>query len=172
MAMARPKTSSPQPPLNEPAEELRFLDPEKNGEDEEPTLRPQHLADYVGQSALKESLSITLSAAQKRKEALEHLLLSGPPGLGKTTMASIIAKEMGVNFKATYGPVIERAGDLAALLTNLQPHDLLFIDEIHRLPRIVEEILYPAMEDFELDIMIGKGPTARAIRLNLPRSEE
>jgi Holliday junction DNA helicase RuvB len=166
--MARPKTSISHETANNPPEELRVLNPEKTGGDEEPTLRPQHLAEYVGQRALKESLSITLSAAQKRKESLEHLLLSGPPGLGKTTMASIIAKEMGVNFKATSGPVIERAGDLAALLTNLQPHDLLFIDEIHRLPRVVEEVLYPAMEDFELDIMIGKGPTARAIRLNLP----
>jgi Holliday junction DNA helicase RuvB len=154
--------------VEENPEELHVLDPVKSGEDEEPTLRPQSLSEYIGQSALKESLSITLLAAQKRKEALEHLLLSGPPGLGKTTLATIIAKEMGVNIKTTSGPVIERAGDLAALLTNLQPHDLLFIDEIHRLPRVVEEVLYPAMEDFELDIMIGKGPTARAIRLSLP----
>ncbi len=165
--MPRPKTTS-QTPVSDPAEELRVMNPKKTGEEEEQTLRPQYLAEYVGQSALKESLSITLAAAQKRKEALEHLLLSGPPGLGKTTLASIVAREMGVNIKTTSGPVIERAGDLAALLTNLQPHDLLFIDEIHRLPRVVEEVLYPAMEDFELDIMIGKGPTARAIRLNLP----
>ncbi len=165
--MPRPKTAS-KPSVSDPTEELRMMNPKKSGEEEEQTLRPQRLADYVGQSALKDSLSITLSAAQKRKEALEHLLLSGPPGLGKTTLASIIAKEMGVNIKTTSGPVIERAGDLAALLTNLQPHDLLFIDEIHRLPRVVEEVLYPAMEDFELDIMIGKGPTARAIRLSLP----
>ncbi len=166
--MARSKTSALNPPVNEPPEEIRVMDPERSGEDEEPTLRPKHLAEYIGQTALKESLLITLEAAQKRKEALEHLLLAGPPGLGKTTLAGIIAKEMGVNLRTTSGPVIERAGDLAALLTNLQPHDLLFIDEIHRLPRVVEEILYPAMEDFQLDIMIGKGPTARAIRLQLP----
>ncbi len=165
--MPRPKTAS-QIPVSDPADAIRVMNPQKTGDEEEQTLRPRHLAEYVGQSALKESLSITLNAAQKRKEPLEHLLLSGPPGLGKTTLASIIAKEMGVNIKTTSGPVIERAGDLAALLTNLQPHDLLFIDEIHRLPRVVEEVLYPAMEDFELDIMIGKGPTARAIRLNLP----
>ena len=165
--MPRPKIAS-QSSASDSTEELRVMNPQKTGEEEEQTLRPQHLAEYVGQSALKESLSITLTAAQKRKEALEHLLLSGPPGLGKTTLASIIAREMGVNIKTTSGPVIERAGDLAALLTNLQPHDLLFIDEIHRLPRVVEEVLYPAMEDFELDIMIGKGPTARAIRLSLP----
>jgi holliday junction DNA helicase RuvB len=165
--MPRSKTVSPTP-VSDSTEELRIMNPKKTGEEEEQTLRPQHLAEYVGQSALKESLLITLTAAQKRKEALEHLLLSGPPGLGKTTLASIIAREMGVNIKTTSGPVIERAGDLAALLTNLQPHDLLFIDEIHRLPRVVEEVLYPAMEDFELDIMIGKGPTARAIRLSLP----
>jgi len=158
------KNSQSEPSLDEE----RVVNPQKSGEDEEPTLRPQHLQEYVGQTALKDSLSIALAAAQKRKEALEHVLFSGPPGLGKTTLAVIMAKEMGVNIKTTSGPVIERAGDLAALLTNLQPYDVLFIDEIHRLPRIVEEILYPAMEDFELDIMIGKGPTARAIRLNLP----
>jgi Holliday junction DNA helicase RuvB len=167
--MSRPKPSvSPKPPVNDPADDIRVMNPEKSGDDEEMTLRPKLLNEYVGQTQLKESLSIALQAAQKRKEALEHLLLSGPPGLGKTTLASIIAKEMGVNIKTTSGPIIERAGDLAALLTNLQPYDLLFIDEIHRLPRIVEEVLYPAMEDFQLDIMIGKGPTARAIRLQLP----
>ncbi len=166
--MPRSKIPTTDSNLNESPDELRMVSSEKIVEDEEQTLRPQHLAEYVGQTALKDSLFITLTAAQKRKEALEHLLLSGPPGLGKTTLAAIIAKEMGVNLKTTSGPVIERAGDLAALLTNLQPYDVLFIDEIHRLPRIVEEILYPAMEDFELDIMIGKGPTARAIRLNLP----
>lgn len=166
--MPRPKATAPNPSLSDSPEEVRVLNAQKALEDEEPTLRPQHLKEYVGQTALKDSLLISLQAAQMRKEALEHLLLSGPPGLGKTTLAAIVAKEMGVNFKATSGPIIERAGDLAALLTNLQPHDLLFIDEIHRLPRIVEEVLYPAMEDFELDIMIGKGPTARAIRLQLP----
>jgi Holliday junction DNA helicase RuvB len=166
--MPRSKTPVSQSPVSDPEEEIRVMNPQKKSDEEEQTLRPQYLAEYVGQSALKESLSITLTAAKKRKEALEHLLLSGPPGLGKTTLASIIAREMGVNIKTTSGPIIERAGDLAAILTNLQPNDLLFIDEIHRLPRIVEEVLYPAMEDFELDIMIGKGPTARAIRLNLP----
>lgn len=166
--MPRPKTSPLAPASETLPPENRVLDPEKIVEDEEPGLRPRHLKDYTGQSTLKASLTIALTAAQKRHEALEHVLLSGPPGLGKTTLASIIAQEMGVHFKATSGPIIERAGDLAALLTNLQPNDLLFIDEIHRLPRVVEEVLYSAMEDFELDIMIGKGPTARAIRLNLP----
>jgi len=164
--MPRPSSSSKQ--TQAPPEEIRLLNSDTQSGEEEPTLRPQHLAEYVGQKALKESLLIALKAAQQRKEALEHLLLSGPPGLGKTTLASIVAKEMGVNLKATSGPIIERSGDLAALLTNLQPYDLLFIDEIHRLPRVVEEVLYPAMEDFQLDIMIGKGPTARAIRLQLP----
>ncbi len=167
--MPRQKTSpSPQAVAGPLEEEIRVMNPEKSGEDEEATLRPRHLDEYVGQTSLKESLTIALKAAQNRKEALEHLLLSGPPGLGKTTLAAIIAREMGVNIKATSGPIIERAGDLAAILTNLQPQDLLFIDEIHRLPRVVEEVLYPAMEDFQLDIMIGKGPTARAIRLQLP----
>ncbi len=165
--MSRPPSSSPKEAKSPPAE-IRLLDSAVPGGEDEPTLRPQYLAEYVGQTALKESLLIALKAAQQRKEALEHLLLSGPPGLGKTTLASIVAKEMGVNLKATSGPIIERSGDLAALLTNLQPFDLLFIDEIHRLPRVVEEVLYPAMEDFQLDIMIGKGPTARAIRLQLP----
>jgi Holliday junction DNA helicase RuvB len=166
--MPRSKPSVTAQPETSTAEEARLLSVEKGSEEDEFSLRPQRLAEYVGQSALKESLSITLAAAQKRKEALEHLLLSGPPGLGKTTLASIIAKEMGVHFRPTSGPIIERAGDLAALLSNLQPHDLLFIDEIHRLPRVVEEVLYSAMEDFQLDIMIGKGPTARSIRLQLP----
>lgn len=166
--MPRSKSPVPETNQNESPDELRVVDPAKSGEDEEQTLRPRHLSEYVGQKALKDSLLIALEAARKRNESLEHLLFSGPPGLGKTTLAGIIAKEMGVNLKTTSGPIIERAGDLAALLTNLQPYDVLFIDEIHRLPRIVEEVLYPAMEDFELDIMIGKGPTARAIRLNLP----
>jgi holliday junction DNA helicase RuvB len=165
-SMSRPSTSSKE--ITPSPDEIRLLNTDTQSGEEEPTLRPQHLAEYVGQSVLKESLLIALKAAQQRKEALEHLLLSGPPGLGKTTLASIVAKEMGVNLKATSGPIIERSGDLAALLTNLQPFDLLFIDEIHRLPRMVEEVLYPAMEDFQLDIMIGKGPTARAIRLQLP----
>jgi Holliday junction DNA helicase RuvB len=166
--MPKPKARLAETPEAPPPEEMRMVAAEKTVEEEENSLRPQHLREYVGQSALKDSLSIALAAAQKRKEALEHMLLAGPPGLGKTTLASIIAKEMGVNLRPTSGPIIERAGDLAALLTNLQPYDLLFIDEIHRLPRAVEEILYPAMEDFQLDILIGKGPTARSIRLQLP----
>jgi Holliday junction DNA helicase RuvB len=131
-------------------------------------VRPKRLADYVGQSAVKTQMEIFISAARNRREALDHVLIFGPPGLGKTTLANIIANELGVSLRQTSGPVIERAGDLAALLTNLQPNDVLFVDEIHRLSPVVEEILYPAMEDFQLDIMIGEGPGARSIKLDLP----
>jgi len=132
-------------------------------------IRPKTLADYVGQPTVRERLGIYLGAARKREDALDHVLIYGPPGLGKTTLAHIIAAELGVNLRQTSGPVLERPGDLAALLTNLEPRDVLFIDEIHRLSPIVEEVLYPAMEDFQLDIMIGEGPAARSIRLDLPR---
>ncbi len=131
-------------------------------------LRPQMLDDFIGQPALRANLKIFITAAKQRGQALDHALLFGPPGLGKTTLAQIIAKELGVGFRGTSGPVIARAGDLAALLTNLQPHDVLFIDEIHRLSPQVEEILYPAMEDFQLDLMIGEGPAARSVRIDLP----
>src|SRR5947209_249995 len=138
-------------------------------EAEETTLRPRRLAEFVGQPALREHLEIVLGAARRRGQAADHLLFAGPPGLGKTTLAGIVAAEMGVGFRITSGPALERSGDLAAILTNLDEGDVLFINEIHRLHRIVEEVLYPAMEDFCLDIVIGKGPSARSIRLDLPR---
>ncbi|HNW86607.1 MAG TPA: Holliday junction branch migration DNA helicase RuvB [Candidatus Limiplasma sp.] len=142
----------------------------REGEDEqEQSLRPKALRDYVGQEPIKQNLRISIEAALKRREPLDHLLLYGPPGLGKTTLAGIIASEMGQNIRITSGPAIDRPGDLASILTNLTDGDILFIDEIHRLSRSVEEVLYPAMEDYALDIMIGKGPTARSIRLDLPR---
>ena len=131
-------------------------------------LRPQTLDDFVGQKQLRENLKIYIAAAKARSEALDHVLFHGPPGLGKTTLAQIVAREMGVGFRATSGPVIQKAGDLAAQLTNLQPRDVLFIDEIHRLNPAIEEILYPAMEDFQLDLMIGEGPAARSVRIELP----
>jgi Holliday junction DNA helicase RuvB len=135
----------------------------------EMTLRPALFADFTGQAKVKERLEITVAAAKQRNEAIDHILLSGPPGLGKTTIANIIAKAMGANMKATSGPTIEKAGDLAGLLTNLEEGDVLFIDEIHRLQKTIEEYLYPAMEDFKLDIIIDQGPNARSVRLNLPR---
>lgn len=156
-------------------DEMRFegtmTSPESTPEDFdlELTLRPKTLREYVGQEKVKENLSIYIEAARRRGEPLDHVLLYGPPGLGKTTLSAIIANEMGVNLRITSGPAIEKPGDLAALLTNLSPNDVLFIDEIHRISRAVEEVLYPAMEDYALDIIIGKGPSARSIRIDLPK---
>jgi Holliday junction DNA helicase RuvB len=148
----------------------RVLDPEPKPDDRlDQTLRPQLLSDLIGQDQVKENLAILIAAARQRGEALDHVLFYGPPGLGKTTLAHVVANEMNVNIKITSGPAIERAGDLAAILTNLRAGDVLFIDEVHRLGKAVEEILYPAMEDYALDIIIGKGPSARSIRLKLPR---
>ncbi len=157
--------------MSEPAAETapRLVDPARTGPDlGETSLRPSTLEEFVGQHRLRDNLRIFIEAARHRGEALDHVLFSGPPGLGKTTLAQIAAREMGVGFRATSGPVIQRAGDLAALLTNLQPRDVLFIDEIHRLTPSVEEVLYPAMEDFQLDLIIGEGPAARSIRIDLP----
>ena len=152
----------------------RIIDPDNHDDDSddqivEITLRPQNFDDYIGQERLKKNLKLAIAAAKKRAEPIDHVLLYGPPGLGKTTMATVIANEMGVGLRVTAGPAIERAGDLASILTNLADGDILFIDEIHRLSRAVEEVLYSAMEDFKLDIVIGKGPAARSIRLDLPK---
>jgi Holliday junction DNA helicase RuvB len=151
-------------------EEPRVIAPGATREDElaEASIRPKRLDDYLGQQPVREQLKIAIEAAKGRGEAMDHVLIFGPPGLGKTTLSHVIANELGVNLRQTSGPVIERAGDLAALLTNLQPHDVLFVDEIHRLSPVVEEVLYPAMEDYQIDIMIGEGPAARSIKLDLP----
>lgn len=151
-------------------DESRLADPVEHNEDQEleVSLRPRQLADFIGQEPLKEQLQIFIEAAQSRREALDHVLLVGPPGLGKTTLAGIIASEMGVSIRTTSGPALERKADIAAILTNLEEGDVLFIDEIHRLGRSIEEVLYPAMEDYQLDIIIGQGPSARTIRLDVP----
>ncbi len=151
------------------SEAARLIAPEKRGEDLDATMRPQTLDDFTGQAEARANLKIFIEAARNRGEALDHVLFVGPPGLGKTTLAQIMAKELGVNFRSTSGPVIAKAGDLAALLTNLEERDVLFIDEIHRLNPAVEEILYPAMEDFQLDLIIGEGPAARSVKIDLAK---
>jgi Holliday junction DNA helicase RuvB len=165
--MSRAPPPNPLPQAGE-GENVREISPVRREEDAaEASLRPQTLAEFVGQQASRENLAVFIQAARARGEALDHVLLHGPPGLGKTTLAQIVARELGVGFRATSGPVIQRAGDLAAILTNLQPRDVLFIDEIHRLQPAIEEVLYPAMEDFQLDLIIGEGPAARSVRIDL-----
>jgi Holliday junction DNA helicase RuvB len=165
MPAAKPKPDSAKDATQTPD---RVIAPERREEDElESSLRPKRLVEFVGQKQARENLSVFIEAAKTRGEPLDHVLFSGPPGLGKTTLAQIVARELGVGFRATSGPVLVRAGDLAALLTNLEPRDVLFIDEIHRLNPAVEEILYPAMEDFELDLIIGEGPSARSVKIGL-----
>jgi holliday junction DNA helicase RuvB len=156
------------PPPNGEGETGREISPSRRDDDAaEASLRPQTLTEFIGQRASRENLAVFIQAARARGEALDHVLLHGPPGLGKTTLAHIVARELGVGFRATSGPVIQRAGDLAAILTNLQPRDVLFIDEVHRLQPAIEEVLYPAMEDFQLDLIIGEGPAARSVRIDL-----
>src|SRR5437588_11661518 len=161
MAMATPKTATTE-------SDSRFVTAERRDEDAlEASMRPKRLSEFVGQKQARENLTVFIEAAKARHEPLDHVLFSGPPGLGKTTLAQIVARELGVNCRMTSGPVLVRAGDLAALLTNLDVRDVLFIDEIHRLNPVVEEILYPAMEDFELDLIIGEGPSARSVKIGL-----
>ena len=167
-APSQPAGQAPAPG-QAPAEDVLAPTALASESDDEASLRPRSLAEFVGQAALKEQLSITLEAARARSQPPDHLLFAGPPGLGKTSLAVIIAAELGSNLVITSGPAVERAGDLAAMLSNLGPGDVMFVDEIHRLPKVVEEVLYPAMEDFQLDIVLGKGPAARSIRLDLPR---
>jgi holliday junction DNA helicase RuvB len=164
----RPRGRKSEAPLPEEIEE-RSLSPARASEDSgEASLRPQTLSEFIGQEGSRRNLAVFIEAARGRGEALDHVLLHGPPGLGKTTLAQIVARELGVGFRATSGPVIQKAGDLAAILTNLQPRDVLFIDEIHRLQPAIEEVLYPAMEEFQLDLVIGEGPAARSLRIDLP----
>src|SRR5438309_1958307 len=164
MSRPAPRTADAQHVVRLVAREVR--DDER---DFDAALRPRWLSEFVGQARVKEQLQLLVEGAKARGETLDHVLLSGPPGLGKTTLAGIVANEVGVGFRPTSGPALERAGDLAAILTNLEEGDVLFVDEVHRMPRAVEEILYPAMEDYKLDVVIGKGPSARSIRLDLPR---